>query len=175
MIFDEIATGFGRTGKLFALEHANVIPDILCVGKALTGGYMTLAATITNDEVSNKIGTLMHGPTFMANPLACAVALESINLLQESDWESSINMIEKELRKGLLPLKENDSVEDVRVLGAIGVVEMKESIDVEKTQLALIDNGVWLRPFGKLLYTMPPFISSKSNIDKITSSIVPFC
>jgi len=171
LIFDEIATGFGRTGKLFALEHAKVVPDILCVGKALTGGYMTLAATITSDEVSNKVGTLMHGPTFMANPLACAVAFESINLLLESDWGSSIDMIEKELRNGLLPLKVNDSIEDVRVLGAIGVVEMKESIDVEKTQLSLIENGVWLRPFGKLLYTMPPFISSRSDIHKITSAI----
>jgi len=171
LIFDEIATGFGRTGKLFALEHAKVVPDILCVGKALTGGYMTLAATITNDEVSNKVGTLMHGPTFMANPLACAVSLESINLLLESDWESSIDMIERELKNGLLPLKEKDSVEDVRVLGAIGVVEMKESIDVEKTQLALIDNGVWLRPFGKLIYAMPPFVSSSSDIHKIISAI----
>jgi adenosylmethionine-8-amino-7-oxononanoate aminotransferase len=171
LIFDEIATGFGRTGKLFALEHANVIPDILCVGKALTGGYMTLAATITNDEVSNTVGTLMHGPTFMANPLACAVALESINLLLDSDWESSIDMIEKELRNGLLPLKENNSVEDVRVLGAIGVVEMKELIDVERTQSRLIENGVWLRPFGKLLYTMPPFVSSRLDIHKITSAI----
>jgi len=171
LIFDEIATGFGRTGKLFALEHANVTPDILCLGKALTGGYMTLAATITNDEVSNKVGTLMHGPTFMANPLACAVAFESINLLLESDWWSSIDMIEKELRNGLLPLKENDSVEDLRVLGAIGVVEMKELIDVEKIQSRLIENGVWLRPFGKLMYTMPPFISSRSVIHKITSAI----
>jgi len=171
LIFDEIATGFGRTGKLFALEHANVVPDILCLGKALTGGYMTLAATITNDEVSNKVGTLMHGPTFMANPLACAVALESINLLLESDWESSIDMIEKELGKGFMPLKENDSIKDVRVLGAIGVVEMKESIDVEKTQSRLIENGVWLRPFGELLYTMPPFVSLSSDIHKITSAI----
>jgi len=171
LIFDEIATGFGRTGKLFALEHAGVIPDILCLGKALTGGYMTLAATLTNDKVSNTVGTLMHGPTFMANPLACAVAFESINLLLESDWRSSIDMIERGLRKGLLSLKENDSVEDVRVLGAIGVVEMKESIDIEKIQLKLIDNGVWLRPFGKLLYTMPPFISLSSDIHKITSAI----
>ena len=171
LIFDEIATGFGRTGKLFALEHANVVPDILCVGKALTGGYMTLAATITSDEISNTVGTLMHGPTFMANPLACAVALESINLLLESDCASSINVIEKELRNGFLPLKENDSIKDVRVLGAIGVVEMKESIDVEKTQLTLIENGVWLRPFGKLLYTMPPFVSSSSDIHKIISAI----
>jgi len=171
LIFDEIATGFGRTGKLFALEHPKVVPDILCVGKALTGGYMTLAATITNDQVSKTVGTLMHGPTFMANPLACAVAFESINLLLESDWESNIHMIEKELRNGLLPLKENDSVEDVRVLGAIGVVEMKELIDVEKTQSRLIENGVWLRPFGKLLYTMPPFVSLSSDIHKITSAI----
>jgi len=171
LIFDEIATGFGRTGKLFALEHAGVIPDILCLGKALTGGYMTLAATLTNDKVSNTVGTLMHGPTFMANPLACAVAFESINLLLESDWRSSIDMIERGLRKGLLSLKENDSVEDVRVLGAIGVVEMKESIEVEKAQMTLIDNGVWLRPFGKLLYTMPPFISLSSDIHKITSAI----
>jgi len=171
LIFDEIATGFGRTGKLFALEHANVVPDILCVGKALTGGYMTLAATITSDEISNTVGTLMHGPTFMANPLACNVAFESINLLLESNWESGINMIEQELRKGLLPFKENNSVNDVRVLGAIGVVEMKELIDVEKTQSRLIENGVWLRPFGKLLYTMPPFISSSSDIHKIISAI----
>jgi len=171
LIFDEIATGFGRTGKLFALDHSKVVPDILCVGKALTGGYMTLAATITNDEVSNTVGTLMHGPTFMANPLACAVALESINLLLEIDWRSNINMIEKELRNGLLPLKENNSVKGVRVLGAIGVLEMKESIDVEKTQSRLIENGVWLRPFGKLLYTMPPFISLSSDIHKITSAI----
>jgi len=171
LIFDEIATGFGRTGKLFALEHANVVPDILCVGKALTGGYMTLAATITSDEISNTVGTLMHGPTFMANPLACAVALESINLLLESDWESNIHLIETELKNGLLPLKENDSVEDVRVLGAIGVVEMKESIDIERTQSKLIENGVWLRPFGKLLYTMPPFVSSSSDIHKIISAI----
>jgi len=132
---------------------------------------MTLAATITSDEISNTVGTLMHGPTFMANPLACTVAFESINLLLESNWESSINMIDKELRNGLLPLKEKDSVEDLRVLGAIGVVEMKESIDVEKTQLALIENGVWLRPFGKLLYTMPPFVSLSSDIHKITSAI----
>jgi adenosylmethionine-8-amino-7-oxononanoate aminotransferase len=171
LIFDEIATGFGRTGKLFALEHAKVVPDILCLGKALTGGYMTLAATITNDEVSSTVGTLMHGPTFMANPLACAVSFESINLLLESDWESNIHMIETELKNGLLPLKENDSVEDVRVLGAIGVVEMKESIDVEKTQSRLIENGVWLRPFGKLLYTMPPLVSLSSDIHKITSAI----
>jgi len=121
--------------------------------------------------VSKTVGTLMHGPTFMANPLACAVAFESINLLLESDWESSIDMIEKELRNGLMPLKENDSVEDVRALGAIGVVEMKGSIDVEKIQLSLIENGVWLRPFGKLLYTMPPFVSSRSDIHKITSAI----
>ena len=132
---------------------------------------MTLATTITNDEVSKTIGTLMHGPTFMANPLACAVAFESINLLLESDWGSNIHMIEKELSNGLLPLKENDSVEDVRVLGAIGVVEMEESIDVERTQSKLIDNGVWLRPFGKLLYTMPPFVSSISVIHKIISAI----
>ena len=132
---------------------------------------MTLAATITSDEVSNKVGTLMHGPTFMANPLACAVALESINLLLESDWESSIDMIERELRNGLLSLKENDSVKDVRVIGAIGVVEMKELIDVEKIQSRLIENGVWLRPFGELLYTMPPFVSLSSDIHKITSAI----
>ena len=132
---------------------------------------MTLATTITTDEVSNTVGTLMHGPTFMANPLACAVAYESINLLLKGDWESSIAMIETELRKGLLPLKESASVKDIRVLGAIGVVEMRESIDVEKTQMTLIDNGVWLRPFGKLLYTMPPFISQRAEIAKITNAI----
>ena len=171
LIFDEIATGFGRTGKLFALEHAGVIPDILCLGKALTGGYMTLAATITTDEVSNTVGTLMHGPTFMANPLACAVAFESINLLLESDWESSISMIETELRNRLLPLMESASVKDIRILRAIGVVEMEEPIDAEKTQMTLIDDGVWLRPFGRLLYTMPPFISQRAEIAKITNAI----
>jgi adenosylmethionine-8-amino-7-oxononanoate aminotransferase len=170
-ILDEIATGFGRTGELFALEYVDVEPDILCLGKALTGGYMTLAATLTSDEISAGVGTLMHGPTFMANPLACAVANASIELLLNSPWQDNIANIEAILNSELSALKAHKKVADVRILGAIGVVELIDKIDMEKAQQLLIKQGVWLRPYGKLLYTMPPFIINKQELLLITRAI----
>ncbi len=170
-ILDEIATGFGRTGELFAFEYVGVEVDILCLGKALTGGYMSLGATLTSDKISSIVGTLMHGPTFMANPLACAVANASIDLLLNSSWQDNIARIEKHFYSELLPLKESDKVADVRVLGAIGVIEMVDDIDVEKTQNQLIENGVWLRPYGKLLYTMPPFIITDNELLLLTDTM----
>ncbi|SMN15894.1 Adenosylmethionine-8-amino-7-oxononanoate aminotransferase [uncultured Candidatus Thioglobus sp.] len=170
-ILDEIATGFGRTGELFALEYVAVEPDILCLGKALTGGYMTLAATLTTDEISKGVGTLMHGPTFMANPLACSVAIASIDLLLNSPWQDDIASIEAVLNSELTSLRSHEKVSDVRILGAIGVVELTEEIDVEKVQKLLIEQGVWLRPYGKLLYTMPPFSISKQELLTVTSAI----
>jgi len=176
LIADEIATGFGRTGKLFACEHADITPDILCLGKALTGGYMTLAAVLTDPKISQGIqqqgNILMHGPTFMANPLACAVAKASIDLLLASDWQKRIQTIENLLKQGLLPCLSSDKVADVRVMGAIGVVEMKEAIDIPSIQADLIEQGVWLRPFGKLLYTMPPFIIDDNELGQITNAMV---
>ncbi len=170
-ILDEIATGFGRTGELFALEYVNVKPDILCLGKALTGGYLSLGVTLTSSEISNEVGVLMHGPTFMANPLACAVANASIDLLLNSPWQNNIARIEKHFYSQLSPLKSSDKVADVRILGAIGVVEMVDDIDMEQTQNQLIENGVWLRPYGKLLYTMPPFIISDDELLQLTNAI----
>jgi len=170
-ILDEIATGFGRTGELFALEYVAVEPDILCLGKALTGGYMTLAATLTTNEISSVVGVLMHGPTFMANPLACSVANASIDLLLNSPWQDNIADIEAILNRELSPLRAEDNVADVRILGAIGVVELTQEIDVEKVQKLLIDQGVWLRPYGKLLYTMPPFTISKQELLSVTNAI----
>ncbi len=170
-ILDEIATGFGRTGELFALEYVDVIPDILCLGKALTGGYMTLAATLTTDEITNTVGTLMHGPTFMANPLACAVANASIELLLNSPWQDDIARIEKKFHAELSGLRQQDKVADVRILGAIAVIEMKEEIRVEWMQKRLIELGVWLRPYGKLLYTMPPFVITDDKLITITKAI----
>jgi adenosylmethionine-8-amino-7-oxononanoate aminotransferase len=170
-ILDEIATGFGRTGQLFALQHANVKPDILCLGKALTGGYMTLAATLTTNNVSSVVGTLMHGPTFMANPLACAVANASIELLLNSPWKNNIANIEKILSAELLPLQKHTQVKDVRILGAIGVIEFTHEIDTQTIQKHLIALGVWLRPYGKLLYTMPPFIITNDELLTITNAI----
>ena len=170
-ILDEIATGFGRTGELFALEYVEVEPDILCLGKALTGGYMSLAATLTTDKISQGVGTLMHGPTFMANPLACSVANASIELLLSSNWQDNIADIEAVLHSELSPLRQHEKVADVRILGAIGVVELTEEMDIEIVQNLLIENGVWLRPYGKLLYTMPPFIINKQELLLITKAI----
>lgn len=176
LILDEIATGFWRAGKLFACEYADVSPDIMCVGKALTGGYMTLAATLATCEVSDAIseggaGLLMHGPTFMANPLACAAANAAVGILSGADIGARVAQIEGRLKSGLEPLKGAGGVADVRVLGAIGAVEMERAIDVGEMQKKLIRRGVWLRPFGRLLYTMPPYVSADADIDAITSAI----
>lgn len=170
-IVDEIATGFGRTGALFALDYAGVEPDILCLGKALTGGYMSLAATLTTDDVASGVGRLMHGPTFMANPLACSVANANIKLLLRSNWQDNIAAIAQHFHSELSALKQNDKVADVRILGAIAVLEMKNEIDIERVQNQLIECGVWLRPFGKLLYTMPAFISNEQELFTITNGI----
>ena len=177
LIADEIATGFGRTGKLFACEHANLVPDIMCIGKALTGGYLTLAATVTSSKISKKIdegepGVFMHGPTFMANPLACSAAIASIHLLIDSNWQNKIKKIESQLKSGLEICKTYDNVQDVRVLGAIGVVEMKQAVDMRKITELFIGAGVWIRPFGKLIYLMPPFIINDDDLKILTRAVV---
>ena len=176
LIADEIATGFGRTGTYWACQHAHITPDILCVGKALTGGTMSLAATMTTTHVAETFregpaGVLMHGPTFMGNPLACAVALASMELL-DTYWETAVPRIERQLREELQECRASPFVQDVRVLGAIGVVEMKEPMELRQVQPAIVKEGVWLRPFGKLLYTMPPYIIDKAQLRKVTRAMV---
>ena len=177
LIADEIATGFGRTGKLFACEWSNITPDILCLGKALTGGYMTLAATLCTTKISDSIcsaepGVFMHGPTYMGNPLACAVANASIKLLLESNWQADVLRIEAQLTKDLSPLTSCDFVKDVRCLGAVGVVEMTSKVDIGKIQKDFVADGVWIRPFDTRIYVMPPYIISTEDLTHLTSKIV---
>lgn len=176
LICDEIATGFGRTGKLFAYEHAKIEPDILCVGKALTGGYMSLAATITSKAIGEticktKAGVFMHGPTFMGNPLACAVANENLAMLQENKWHEQVSLIEKELKLHFDKFNKLKQVEDIRVLGAIGVIELKKAVDMESIQAAFVAQGIWVRPFGKLIYIMPQYIISQQNLATLCDGI----
>jgi adenosylmethionine-8-amino-7-oxononanoate aminotransferase len=177
LVLDEIATGFGRTGEMFAAEHAGVAPDVMCVGKALTGGYVTLAATLCTAEVAEAVSAgegngLMHGPTFMANPLACAVALASLDLLADGRWREQVADIERGLRVGLEPAAALPGVTDVRVLGAIGVIELAADVDIAAATAAAVAHGVWLRPFRNLIYAMPPYVIGEQDLSAVSAAMV---
>ncbi|WP_425299394.1 adenosylmethionine--8-amino-7-oxononanoate transaminase [Nocardioides panacisoli] len=176
LVLDEIATGFGRTGTLFACDAAGVVPDVLCLGKALTGGYLTAAAVVATPEVARAIsgtesGVLMHGPTFMGNPLSCAVALASIDLLLAGDWQGTVARIERRLADGLAPLRDAHGVADVRTLGAVGVVQLEEPIDVVAATDAALAAGAWLRPFRDMVYAMPPYVCTDEDLDTVVAGI----
>jgi len=177
LIADEIATGFGRTGRLFACEHAGICPDIMCLGKALTGGYMTLAAALATERVAAGVcegepGVFMHGPTFMGNPLACAVARASLDLLEKNDWAAQVARVGRFLAEGLDSCRKLTYTIDVRVIGAIGVVELREPVRMAEIQTAFVDQGVWVRPFGRLVYVMPPYIMEDQDLAFLTKSLV---
>jgi adenosylmethionine---8-amino-7-oxononanoate aminotransferase len=177
LVLDEIATGFGRTGAMFACEHAGIAPDVICVGKALTGGYLTLAATICTRAVAEAVssgegGGLMHGPTFMANPLACSAALASLDLLAEGEWQGQVRSIERGLRDGLADARELPGVSDVRVLGAIGVVQLDHAVEMAAATEAAVEHGVWLRPFRDLIYVMPPYVIGGEDLGRVTAAML---
>lgn len=177
VIFDEIATGFGRSGELFAMHHAGVVPDIVCLGKALTGGHITLAATITSENVARRIGeseasVLMHGPTYMANPLACAAAIASLDQLSVRNWRAEVHAIANQMKHELAPARELPGVADVRVLGAIGVIEMEQWVDPSVAHALAPETGVWLRPFARNIYCMPPYIITPEELSRVTSAMV---